>query len=237
MNAPIEPSGDHQIFPGGATTESTVGGDVKYSFTTDLIPDIVALAQGTLSNPIKPVVIGGLEINGILFLPHLMVKDMKKAFDPGQWGNLMGLAMQGGQVQGNPIFTGALGVIDGVVIHQDTYLPWGDGLTTNLVKNPQTRTLVAAPNSLYNPGNNTNYSYATTNIGRFVFVGAQALAVAVGIADGGAENPLRVKWVEEPLDANNQLRVTAGMIWGMKKSIFGGSDYAVVTGSTFVATN
>jgi hypothetical protein len=45
-----------------------------------------------------------------------------------------------------------------------------------------------------------------------------------------------VKWVEEPLDANNQLRVTNGMIWGIQKTQFGGSDYAVITGSTFVST-
>lgn len=232
MQIPVEPSTDHQVFPAGATTESTVGTDAKYSFNLDMIPDMVAMAQGTLSVPIKPVVINGLEIYGVLFLSHLQVKDLKKQYDPGQWGALMTAALQGGQVQGNPIFTGALGIIDNVIIHQDTYLPWGDGLTssTNQVKNPQTKQLVAAPNSLY------NYSYATANIGRFVFMGAQGIAFAVGMADGTPDSPLRVKWVEEPLDANNQLRITNGMIWGMKKSQFGGSDYGIITGSTFVST-
>jgi N4-gp56 family major capsid protein len=230
MQAPIAPSSDHWLFPGGATTEATVGGDPKYSFTLDMIPDIVALAQGTLSTPIKPVIINGLEIAGVLFLDHLQVKDLKKQYDSGQWGNIMGMAMQGGQVQGNPIFTGALGIFDNVVIHQDTYLPWGDGVTTNLVKNPQTRQMVAAPNSLFNIG------ITTTQIGRFVFLGAQSVALAVGMADGTPDAPLRVKWVEEPLDANNQLRVTCGMIFGFKKTQFGGSDYAVITGSTYVST-
>lgn len=237
MQAPIEPSADHQIFPGGATTESTVGTDPKYSFTLDLIPDFVALAQGNLSVPIKPVVINDLEIPGIGFLNHLQVKDLKKQYDQGQWGNIMAAAMQGGQVAGNPIFTGMLGIFDGVPLHQNTYLPWGDGVTDNLVLNPATKTKVAAPNSLYNPGNNTNYSYATTNIGRGVFLGAQAVAFAVGMADGTPDNPLRVKWVEEPLDANNQLRITCGMIFGFHKTQFAGSDYAVVEFSTYVTTN
>lgn len=235
MQSPLEPSSDHWVFPGGATSESQVGTGPNFAFTLDLIPDIVALMQGTLSVPIKPVVINQLEIAGVCFIDHLQVKDLKKQYDAGQWGNIMGFAMQGGQVQGNPIFTGALGVFDNVVLHQNTYLPWGDGVNSNLVQNPQTRTMVPAPNSLYNP-NNTNYAYSTQNVGRFVVVGAQALAVAVGMADGTPDAPLRVKWVEEPLDANNQLRVTNGMIWGLKKSNFAGSDYAIVTGSTYVTT-
>ena len=229
MQAPLAPTTDHWVFPAGATAESTVGTDPKYSFTLDLIPDIVALAQGTLSTPIKPVIINGLEIAGAMFLDHLQIKDLKKQYDSGQWGNIMGMAMQGGQVQGNPIFTGALGIFDNVVIHQDTYLPWGDGLTTNLIKNPQTKQMVPAPNTLYGIA-------SSTQVGRGVFLGAQSVALAVGMADGTPDAPLRVKWVEEPLDANNQLRVTCGMIFGFKKTQFGGSDYAVVTFSTYVST-
>lgn len=234
MQVPIEPSSDHFIFPGGATTELTVGSDPKYAWNLEMIPGMVALAQGTLSTPIKPVIVNGLEINGIVFIDHLQVADMKRQYDAGQWGNIMGMAMQGGQVQGNPIFTGALGVFDNTVIHQDTYLPWGDGVNTNLVKNPQTKQLVPAPNSLFGYGAGVG-KYA--NIGRGVFLGAQAVAFATGMADGTPDSPLRVKWVEEPLDANNQLRVTCGMIWGMKKTRFGESDYAVITFSTFVNPN
>src|SRR5262249_45835004 len=84
MQVPIEPSSDHWIFPAGATSESTVGTDAKYSFTLDLIPDYVALAQGNFSTPIKPVVINDLEVPGIGFLNHLQVKDLKKQFDAGQ---------------------------------------------------------------------------------------------------------------------------------------------------------
>lgn len=228
MQSPFEPSSDHTIFPAGATTEATVGTDPKYGFNLDLIPDLVAMAQGNLGVPIKPVIINGLEIAGVAFLDHLQVKDLKKNFSQGEWGDLMRAALQGGQVQGNPIFTGALGIFDNTVLHQSTYLPWGDGAASNLVLNPQSRQMVAAPNSLY------GYSYATQYIGRFIFLGAQALALAVGMADGTPENPLRVKWVEEPLDGNNQLRIINGMIWGIAKTQFAGSDYAVITGSTYV---
>ena len=230
MQIPIEPTSDHQMFTGGATSEVTVGTDAKYAFTLDIVPDIVANAQGTLSTPIKPVIIGDLEIAGVMFLDHLQIKDLKKQFDAGQWGDIMKMAGQGGQVAGNPIFTGAYGIFDNVVIHQDTYLPWGDGVATNLVKNPQTKQMIPAPNSLF------NYSYATAQIGRGVFMGAQSIAFAVGMADGSPDAPLRVKWVEEPLDANNQLRVTGGMIFGMHKAQFGGSDYGLIEFSTYVST-
>lgn len=232
MQAPNAPSNDgHWIFPGGASSEATVGGGPQYAFTLDLIPNAVAFMQGTSQIPIKPVVINDLEISGVCFINHLQVKDLKKQYDSGQWGNIMGMAMQGGQVQGNPIFTGAIGVFDNVVIHQNAYLPWGDGLTltTNQMLNPTTGQYVPAPNSLYG-------ITSSTNVGRGVIMGAQAVALAVGIADGSADAPLRVKWVEEPLDANNQLRVTAGMIFGFSKTQFNGSDYGVVTFSTYVNT-
>ena len=237
MQPATEPTSDHWFFPQGAASEGVVGTDPKYAMTLDLIPSIVAFAQGNALNPIKPVVIAGLEIAGILFLDHLQIKDLKVGFGPGEWGNIMLAAMQGGQVQGNPIFTGAIGIHENVVIHQSTYLPWGDGATTNLVKDPETKQMVPSPGSLYNGGgtNQTNYAYSTANIGRGVFVGAQALSMAVGMADGSPDNPMRVKWVEEPLDAINQLRITCGMIWGLKKTIFGGSDYGVCTISTFVS--
>lgn len=231
MQTPIEPSPDHQLFPGGATTESAVNASNTFQFVLDLIPMAVALMQGTLSIPIKPVIINDLEIAGVAFIDHLQVKDLKKNYNQGEWGNIMGFAMQGGQVQGNPIFTGALGVFDNVIIHQDTYLPWGNGTTTNLQLNPTTRQLVAAPNSLY------GYGYSTSNTGRGVIMGAQAVSFAVGMADGTPDAPLRVKWVEEPLDANNQLRVTCGMIFGFKKTQFAGSDYGLVNFSTYVSQN
>lgn len=228
MNNPLAPTTDsHWFFPAGASTESTVNGDPRYAFSAEMIPSIEAVATGTLGNPIKPVVIGNLEITGVMFLTPLQVKALKTNYSEGEWGAIMGLAAQGGQVTGNPIFTGALGIIDNIVLHRDAYLPWGDGVNTNTLSvMGQT---IASPSSLYNA------AYTTTYIHRGVFVGGQAACFAAGAVEGPLGQPLKLTWVEEPLDGNNQLRIISGMIFGIKKTQFGISDYATITFSTFGA--
>jgi len=97
------------------------------------------------------------------------------------------------------------------------------------VWDPNTGTYVAAPTAIGLP------AAGTTSVGRAIFVGAQAAAFACGAEEGPSGQPLRVRWVEELLDANNQLRVTAGMIWGIKKTVFNSQDYASIVCSTWNA--
>lgn len=236
LNPTLAPSADHWIIQGHGTNatgglESQLGaGDI-----TDLqtIPSIVAMAR-TFQFPIKPVVIKGIEVAGVLFLHPYQVRDLKKNFTPGQWGDIYGRALQGGQITGNPLFTGAIGMLDGTVIHEDPHVPWGD-TTQNTVYSPQLKASVAGPNAL-----GLSTTAGTTNVARGFFVGAQALAFACGAADQTADGkPLRVRWVEELLDGANQLRVTVGMVFGIHKTQFdtgsGASDYAVITYSSYAA--
>ena len=44
---------------------------------------------------------------------------------------------------------------------------------------------------------------------------------------------LTLRWYEELLDAGNQLRVTAGMVYGIKKTRFASQDYATIVLSTW----
>ena len=46
---------------------------------------------------------------------------------------------------------------------------------------------------------------------------------------------MRMRWFEELLDAGNQLRVTAGMIFGIKKTQFNSNDFGVITVPTYAA--
>lgn len=55
--------------------------------------------------------------------------------------------------------------------------------------------------------------------------GAQALAIAVG--QGGS--PTKMDWNEETFDYGNKLGVEAGMIFGIKKTVFNSNDFGVVT--------
>jgi N4-gp56 family major capsid protein len=224
LQAAIAPTSTHHIFASTATSEA--GLTSSHPFSINLIPKMVAMAQGTLTMPIKPVSIKGVEVAGVLFLHPLQVKALKTNFTTGEWGDVYARAIQGGQITGNPLFTGAIGMYEGVVMHQDAHVPYGNN-AQNLVFDPIAAANIAAPTSL------GAAATGTTSVARAVFCGAQAAAISFGGESGPNGKPLRVRWYEELLDAGNQLRVTAGMIWGCKKTQFNSADYATIVCSTW----
>ena len=226
LQAPVAPDTSHLLFGGDATSEATL--NVGDEFSVSDIPKLVAKAQGTLTWPIKPVVIKGVEIAGVLFLHPIQVRDLKTNFSAGEWGDIYRAALQGGQITGNPVFTGAIGMYENVVLHQDAHVPWGDN-AQNLVFDPITKTNVAAPTTL------GAAAAGTTSVARGIFCGAQAAAISFGGEAGPNGKPLRVRWYEELLDAGNQLRITAGMIWGARKTRFNSEDYGSMVVSTWAA--
>lgn len=68
----------------------------------------------------------------------------------------------------------------------------------------------------------------TTTVYRAAFVGAQAAACCYG-RDSADE---KMNWFEEKFDYGNQLGVSAGMIFGMKKLIYNANDFASIVIST-----
>lgn len=224
MNTPPTLDSDHHILAGGAASESALTS--QDIMDLELINEAIAKAQGTLIFPIKPAIIKGIEVPGIVFMHNLQARDLKNNFQMGEWGSIMQAALQGGQVTGNPLFTGAIGVYEGVPLHMDAYTPWGSS-TQNQWMLP-TGTLAARPTVL-----------GTASVARAVFMGAQALSIAFGSADNLDGRPLRVRWYEEILDAGNQLRVTGGFIWGCAQPqvTVGGTleNYASIVISTYAA--
>lgn len=97
------------------------------------------------------------------------------------------------------IFTGALGVYNNVIYHETSRLPDMTGIGT--------------PNS-----------GTVADFRRAVLAGAQAMLIGYG-QDGGSS----VTWTEELFDYGNKLGVSAGMIFGMKKSQYNSTDYGVIT--------
>ena len=70
-----------------------------------------------------------------------------------------------------------------------------------------------------------------TNVKRAVLCGAQAVSLGYGQDNG----PNKFSWVEKEFDYGNQLGVSAGCIFGMKKTRFNSVDYGVVVMSTYAA--
>lgn len=71
----------------------------------------------------------------------------------------------------------------------------------------------------------TPNSGVAANFRRGALCGAQSLAVAVG--QGGSPN--KMDWNEETFDYGNKLGVEAGMIFGVKKTVFNSTDFGVIT--------
>lgn len=78
----------------------------------------------------------------------------------------------------------------------------------------------------------SNAGAAVTTVRRAAFCGAQAACFAYG-GDGGQE----MTWVEELFDYKNQLGVSAGMIFGLKKMVFNSLDFSTITISTYAAAH
>lgn len=82
-------------------------------------------------------------------------------------------------------------------------------------------------------GYNPSTLAAITTVRRAVFCGAQA-----GMIGFGRDNaPNKFTWVEELFDYENQLGVSAGLIFGLKKTTFNSADFATVVMSSYATTH
>jgi N4-gp56 family major capsid protein len=224
LNAAVAPDSSHHMYAGNQSAES--GLTSSHVFDISIIPALVAKAQSQLAFPIRPVMVKGVQVDGLLFLHPLQVKALKTNFSAGGWAQVQQLAYQGLGTTGNPIFNGAVGMIDNVVIHQDAHVPYGDS-DQNQIFDPVQKIMVAAPSNL------GAAATGTTSVARGIFVGAQAAAIAFGGADNVGDKSLKVKWYEELLDAGNQLRVTSGMMYGIHKTRFNSQDFATIVVSSW----
>lgn len=75
----------------------------------------------------------------------------------------------------------------------------------------------------------TRVPTVTANVRRAVFCGAQSVALGYGQDAAGGS----MTWVEELFDYKNQLGVSAGMIWGMKKTRFNNADFSTIVVPTW----
>lgn len=113
----------------------------------------------------------------------------------------------GGQVTKSPIYTGALGEYNGVIIRQSQDVTQGV---------------------------NSSTSAAITTVRRAILLGAQAAVIGYGQANYG---PMRYRWNEELLDHKRKLEVSAWSIWGLKKCVFNSADFGTVVVSTYATAS
>lgn len=169
-----------------------------------LTPQLISKAKvkAMLASPkIKPLMING-KAHYVMFVHPWQAYDLKRTEEFRQ-------AQREAAARGseNPIFTGALGVWDGVIIHEHEYVPFLD--------------VSVAGNNFGAAASGTDYGVDTF---RAMLVGQQAI--------GFAKCKNSESWVEETFDYKNKYSVSTGIIGGIQKIQFNNKDYGVVTVDT-----
>lgn len=214
-NATAAPTTNRIIRPNSVANDQSLASTDTFSLELiDFAKEKAMTANtGDSTGPlIRPLMVEGDEVY-VMFLHDYQVTDLRTSTSTGQWLDIQKAAMQGGNVGDNPIFSGALGRYNGVILHQTPRVTLGV---------------------------NSSTAAAVTDTRRAVLCGANSALIAFG----GDNSETRFSWVEKTFDYDNQLGVSAGSIWGMKKTVYApesGSDnqedYGTMVVSTYAAAH
>jgi len=114
-NAAIAPT--RQVWVGGVSNDQGLGS--TNTMTLQILDYAYEKATSTpIGTPmLRPVMVGN-EPYYVVFLHPYQVTDLRTNTATGQWLDIQKSAMTGGDVEDNPIFTGALGIYNNMVLHK-----------------------------------------------------------------------------------------------------------------------
>lgn len=164
-----------------------------------------AVVAAKTSNPLVRPIMVNGEPRYVLFLHPYQVRDLRAATTANGAWADFQKALIQGGQKDNAIFTGALGMYNGCILVENTRVP------------------------ACSASGDTTTPFTVGR--RAVLCGAQAAVLAVGQDN----NPEKMSWVEELFDYENQLGVSAGMIFGTKKTIFNSLDFGTIALGTYAA--
>jgi N4-gp56 family major capsid protein len=121
MNAVIAPDANHIARPNAkASDQALAAGDEMSLALIDKLVESAKLGSTTGTGPvIRPVTVDG-EDHYVVVMHTRQVTQMRTNIATGQWLDIQKAATQGDGSSKNPIFTGALGVYNGAVLHEST---------------------------------------------------------------------------------------------------------------------
>ena len=123
--AVTEPDADHIIRAGTSATDDAVSG--TGSAAVALLTDIDALVEKakTLDPQIRPIMLKGEE-KWVYFIHPYQTYNIRTNTNTGQWLDIQKAAVNGHGRYNSPIYNGAMGEYNGVVIHESTRVPTGN---------------------------------------------------------------------------------------------------------------
>lgn len=171
-----------------------------------LTPELISRAKvkARMANPkIRPLRINGKDYY-VMFIHPWQAYDLKQNAKFHQ-------AMRDAEVRGkdNPIFTGALAIWDGVILHEHEYVPFLD---------------VSAFTAGSASFRGASGSDSAVDVFRALLCGRQA----AGFAE--CDNPNG--WVEKTFDYDNQTGFATGLIGGIQKIMFNSKEYGAIAVDT-----
>ncbi len=204
-NATVAPASNHWMLATASDAEGSLSASSIFSLT--LIDKAVVKAK--MLNPnIRPLRVRG-EDKYVCFIHPYQHYQLRTNTSTGQYLDIQKAAIQGGQISKNPIYTGAIAEYNGVIMHESTRVPWG----------------TAAENTAH-----PNCAIGTASVARAIFCGAQAGVLCTG---KNTSSKLEATWKEKLFDYDNQLGVSGGLIYGLKKSIFNSTDFSTIVISSY----
>ncbi len=207
-NATVAPTASSRlIIGGGHATEASCSATTTHALKLSDLDKAVALAKTAVSGGrqrIRPIKIDGKSYYVVFMHPDAIYQMRRDASTAGNFYDLQKAAMTGGKISDNPIITRGEFMYSNCIVHEWSYLPNSTGCGS-----------VAADANGF--GGNTAFR-------RAVFCGAQSLVAAFGETSTGQN----ATWTEELFDYSNQLGVSGGMIFGMKKAVFNSVDFGTI---------
>lgn len=205
------PNADEAAGSGNRYLCANVNGTDALTSADKITPDLIdrAKAKAATSNPkIQPLMISGRPYY-MLFIHPNQHYDLRR--NP-EWTQAMREAERRGPE--NPIFSGSVGIWNGVIIHEHEYVPFLD---------------VSAFASGSKSFRGASGSDANADLMRALFCGRQAAGFAK------AKN-LKKEWVEKNFDYDNQYGVATSLLGGIQKILFNSLEYGVIAIDTFGTT-
>ena len=159
-NAAPAPSANNHLFVGG-TAEASLTASASSAFNLTVVDRMVTRAKTKANTPIRPIMIGGEEKYVLFMHPFQHHQLRTTAAASGNYLDIQKAAIQGGQISGSPLYTGAVGEWNGCIFHVSTRVP----------------------------GNNTGtQSIGVASVYRAILGGSQAVCLVNG-NDSGVDSP------------------------------------------------
>lgn len=197
-----EPTATSRIICGGGKAlEASLSATTTHSIQLTDLDRAVTIAKTAISGTrerIRPVNVDGKKYYVVFLHPYQILRLRADASTAGNFFDVNQAILQGGKVSDNPIISRASFIYGQCIVHEWSYLP----------------TVLSVQS-----GGGT-----ATDFRRGVLCGAQAAALAVG----QDSSPNKMSWNEELFDYKNQLGVSAGMIFGLKKTVFNSVDFGTI---------